>query len=65
MTTTKNAIDNNIFGLYSNDENYQLATTEIKEAADKLIELMRQYREVGAQDTESRDAIAYYISNNF
>jgi hypothetical protein len=64
MTTTKNAIDNNIFGLYSNEKEYQVATIEIKEAADKLIELMREYRSIGAQDTESRDAITYYISNN-
>lgn len=58
----KTAIKNNIFGLYSNDKNYSAATIEIKEAVDKLIEIMNKYKDVGATDTESRDSISYYLS---
>ena len=56
------AIKNNIFGLYSNDKNYSAATIEIKEAVDKLVELMRKHKDIGATDTESRDSISYYLT---
>jgi hypothetical protein len=62
MTTIKDAIKNNIFGFYSNEKEYQTATIEIKDAVDKLIELMREYKNVGAKDTESRESIINYLT---
>ena len=64
MTTTKDAIENNTFLLFDCETNYEEATISLKESVDHLIEVMRLYKDVGAKDTECRDAIAYYISNN-
>jgi hypothetical protein len=62
--TNQNAIDNNIFGLFANNEDYSKATIAIKEAADNLIAVMKQYDDAGATDTEGVDAIAYYVADN-
>jgi len=62
--TNKKAINNNIFGLFDSNENYANATTAIKEAADKLIEVMNQYSDAGATDTESVDSITSYIADS-
>jgi hypothetical protein len=56
------AIKNNIFGLFSDDENYQLATIEIKDSVDKLVEVINKFKEVGAKDTESRESIINYLT---
>ena len=58
----KKAIKNNIFALYSNDKNYSTAIIEIKDAVDKLIEVMSKFKEIGATDTESRESISYYLT---
>jgi hypothetical protein len=56
------AIKNNIFNLYSNNENYSTATIEIKDAVDKLVEVINKFKEVGAKDTESRESIINYLT---
>jgi hypothetical protein len=62
--TNQNAIDNNIFGLFANDENYANATTAIKKAADNLIAVMKQHSDAGATDTESVESIICYITDS-